>query len=281
VSDISESLLINEPENGALNQYYELANRLRTSRVHGWQKTRLDDIVLEVKTRVKICKREIYFIGELLVEAKKIVGHGNFKNWIAETFEFSYETANNYMNVYNACLGNPFYADSIKASVLYQIAAPSFPKDLREHLFEHEGWELKNFTNADIRDLLIKYKAGELDLESEGIKKLFNRNRRMVQLSDVMDRITLCIRDLDRHWANISTVGGTVPYGYGGGVNEGQDPEAEEKIREVLHIIEGCKRDLLRAEFSINNLMAEEIPDIPVTSDPEDVPKRLINVNFT
>src|SRR4030042_185321 len=133
-----EPLLFDNPCNGSMKKDYSDAHHMRLCRVHGdfeyGNEDRLGRIVKEVKHRVLICKKEIFNIGELLVEAKKIVGHGNFKKWIADTFDFSYETANNFMNVYNACLANPSLVGTIKASVLYQISSPGFPPDLREHL---------------------------------------------------------------------------------------------------------------------------------------------------
>jgi hypothetical protein len=163
-----------EPKND-----YDEITRLRLVRLHrpAGVEERLNEIVNEIKLRVRIGAKEIYFVGELLTEAKKIVGHGNFQPWIADTFEFSYDTAKNFMNVYNACLGNPEIVETMKPSVLYQIAAPGFPADLREHIFESaETIGLSQIRNTDVQELLTKYKAKELDLNDNGVKRFFRRN---------------------------------------------------------------------------------------------------------
>jgi hypothetical protein len=43
--------------------------------------------------------RYVKRIGDLLNEAKEIVGHGNFMNWVDQNCPFSHPTANNYMFV--------------------------------------------------------------------------------------------------------------------------------------------------------------------------------------
>jgi Protein of unknown function (DUF3102) len=85
-------------------------------------------IVEEIQARVGSAKRQIFEIGRLLTEAKAIVGHGEFKDWIKGKFDFSYSTANNFMNVYRYCLESPALVHSIRAAVLYKVASPKFPK---------------------------------------------------------------------------------------------------------------------------------------------------------
>jgi hypothetical protein len=112
------------------------------------------------------------------------------------------------VNVYKICLANPDIVLSMKQSVLYRIAAPNFPADLREYLFESGDIRLDQIRNADIRELLRKYKDREVDQETDEIKRFFRRNQLWVQVAQAHDRITLCMRDLERHKENISTVGG-------------------------------------------------------------------------
>jgi hypothetical protein len=194
-----DNLLLELPELGSMKQDYKKAYRMALWRLHADEEygheDRLGRIVANIKQRTVIIKKEIFHIGELLTEAKQIVGHGNFKQWVADTFDFSYETANNCMNVYKACLGHPEIVTTIKASVLYKIAAPGFPTDLREYIFEHGN---SRYTNSDIQDLLDRYKAGELDLGSAEVKKFFNQNQKWQQLGPIFDRLTLCIVELPR-----------------------------------------------------------------------------------
>lgn len=139
----------------------------------------LPQIVDEIRKITINVKGEMYRIGELLVRGKRIVGHGKFKEWVKDNFEFSYQTAKNFMNVYEHCLGRPELVRTIKASILYMIAAPDFPEDLRKHILEN-GKKLKTIKNKKMREIYRKFKERKLDLESPEIKKLFKKNKRTV-----------------------------------------------------------------------------------------------------
>jgi hypothetical protein len=264
-------LWIDDPSTGNLRQAYTRVTLLRNQRIHRGGSTgggagRLSFIVEEVKTRIGICKREIYFIGELLTEAKRIVGHGDFQRWIDDTFEFSYQTANNFMNVYKYCLGQPFIADTMKASVLYQISTSGFPKDLRAYLFEDESgrkW-FENMKDADRKEMLRRYKAGELDLNDEGVKRYFNWNRRMVSMGDALDTVALCLKDLNRHKENINTVGGVLAPGY---VNFSQDLQVAEQMNKAIDSIDRCMNELLEVHEAMKELVFEEPPEQLVQVD--------------
>ena len=75
-------------------------------------------------------------IGRELAEVKKRLGHGQFTEWIAAEFELSERMAQNYMNVART------YGDEAKAkrvslfgpSVIYLLAAPSTPDEVREQV---------------------------------------------------------------------------------------------------------------------------------------------------
>lgn len=133
----------------------------------------LNMIATKVNAKIVNIKREMFNIGALLVEAKEYLPHGEFQKWVEENFDFSYATANNFMNVYNACLENPDIVKSIKASALYTIAAPGFPGDLREFIFAHGNY-LKDLKAGEIQDICKRYKNKELTLESPEIQGLIN-----------------------------------------------------------------------------------------------------------
>jgi hypothetical protein len=132
-------------------------------------------IAEEIQARMGGIRKHMYQIGKLLNDAKLIIGHGNFQGWIEENFEFSYQTANNFMNVYKHCLNQPKLIHSMKSSVLYTITSPQFPEDLREHIFENAD-RLKEINNSKIREIMEKFKAEEIDFDSPEIKGLMKYN---------------------------------------------------------------------------------------------------------
>lgn len=96
----------------------------------------LELIKEEIDVRIGITQQEIFFIGELLAQARDILkGTGkSFKTWIEEKFDFKYHTALNFINVYTVCSGQLELVRNVKPSVLYAISSKSFPEDLREVL---------------------------------------------------------------------------------------------------------------------------------------------------
>jgi len=140
----------------------------------------IDDLVQIKEEILQInnnMKTNIYKIGELLVRAKNILEHGGFKTWVKDNFEFSFQQAHNFMNVYSNCLGNPEIVHTISSSILYLITSPHFPSDLREHIFEN-GKNMKKIKGKEFQEVYEKFKRGEIGLESQEIKKLFKQNKK-------------------------------------------------------------------------------------------------------
>jgi hypothetical protein len=151
----------------------------------------------EIKTRIKITKNEIFKIGELLIYAKKLCQQEGkkFQEWIRDNFEFSYETANNFMNVYKHCLGVRSIAMNLSPSILYQISAPSFPDELRKYLFDTE--QLDEFTNGSLREITRRYKEGGFEAIKDDIEEL-NRGHIIYRQSHyTLDMVENALRTLE------------------------------------------------------------------------------------
>jgi len=186
--------------------YYEEARRLQKNRVYDsflyGDPERLGILAEEIRVRIKITKREIFTIGELLYEAKKIL-QGGFKQWIADNFDFSYDTAHNFMNVYQCCLGHNDLVENVKSSILYKLSAPSFPDELREFLFSQGG--LVKMTNRKLEEILKKYKEGGIDSIKDDFEKITEGYRIYDQVMYTLDNLELAIRDLIRFQEKMET----------------------------------------------------------------------------
>jgi hypothetical protein len=157
----------------------------------------LEGIRKEIKIRVRITKNEIFKIGELLIYAKKICqqeGKG-FQEWIDKNLDFSYETANNFMNVYEQCFGQRFIAMKVKPSILYRISAPNFPDELREYLFD--SGKLDEMTNGQLREITWRYKEGGFEAIKDDIQELSRINLVVKQSSHTLDMIENALRTLE------------------------------------------------------------------------------------
>jgi hypothetical protein len=128
----------------------------------------------EVKAWVNTGKRSIYEIGRLLTVAKSLVDHGEFKEWIAHNFDFSYATANNFMNVFKICIGSPEIVLTIKASILYSIAAPGFPEDLRSYILENGDLQC---SVKGLHEIAKQVKNGKIEPNGPEVDKLFKHKK--------------------------------------------------------------------------------------------------------
>ena len=72
-------------------------------------------------------------IGRRLIEAKALVGHGNWLPWLVREFRWTAETALRFMQVAEAVGKNNKLLDlDIGVSSLYLLAAPSTPPEAVE-----------------------------------------------------------------------------------------------------------------------------------------------------
>jgi hypothetical protein len=137
---------------------------LKLERARVWDSNiDLEAIVREIRLRVKITQNEIFKIGELLSLAKTACqqqGEG-FQEWIVDNFDFSYESANNFMNVYKHCFGFRHLALNVPLSILYQVSKPNFPEQLREYLFAQGN--LDRITNGQLKKITQKFIEGGFD----------------------------------------------------------------------------------------------------------------------
>ncbi len=128
-------------------------------------------MVDEVNLRVQNIKRELYEIGRVLTEAKIIIGYGGFQDWIESNFDFSYQTANNFMHVYEHCLRRPQLIEYFKPSLLYILTAPKFQENIRELFFKHATF-FKNIGNKVASDIAIEFSNGKYPPDHPKVKAL-------------------------------------------------------------------------------------------------------------
>ncbi len=167
IQKLSEAILIrDEREKLFKSEYLTIEQREKY----------LDSIKEELQARCKGLKYQIYEIGKLLCEAKKILPHGEFKPWINENFEFCYKTAYNFMKVYIVCMGHPEVVKYFKPSSLYVISKPDFPGGLREALFEGVKGPV-DIKEKDIVQIALKYKNGELQISDKEVQDLLKKQR--------------------------------------------------------------------------------------------------------
>jgi len=166
LENLAKGQSLDENPFGDERSLYKTANDLEMDRIAGISD--LDDLKNEVKISIKITADEIFRIGEILTIGKKLCQKQKvgFKKWVSELGEFSYETANNYMNVFKYCCGNRTIAKKVPPSILHKISTPSFSDELREYLFD--SGMLDEMTKGRLVELVEKYKQGGIEaIEAE------------------------------------------------------------------------------------------------------------------
>lgn len=87
----------------------------------------------EIRGLMKRTVESIFEIGQRLIVVKEKLGHGRFGSWLETEFEWSQDTASNFINVAKKFGKFPNFSEfDMAASALYMLAAPSTPDAARD-----------------------------------------------------------------------------------------------------------------------------------------------------
>jgi len=119
-----------------------------------------------IRTLCKRVTKDIIEIGRRLIEAKKLVGHDNWGDWLGREFAWSEQTARNFMNVFRFAEGlkSKKFLDldiddlDIAPSALYALARRNTPDEVREELLARAGAG-EPITNKTTQDALAAHAA--------------------------------------------------------------------------------------------------------------------------
>jgi hypothetical protein len=112
---------------------------------------------------------DIIEIGKELIEVKKNIGHGHFLPWIEAEFGMSERSARRFMESSEAFSSKTANLADLPPSVIYALAAPSTPEEVREVIVERAASGEK-VTAAEVKQLKDKLKEKE-----EKIKQIKNQ----------------------------------------------------------------------------------------------------------
>jgi hypothetical protein len=97
----------------------------------------LAEAAVEIRRLGKQTVANVIDIGRHLVEAKKIVGHGNWLPWLEREFGWHENTALNFMRVFDLSKTTPVVDLNLPLKSLYLLAAPSTPEAARKEIIAH------------------------------------------------------------------------------------------------------------------------------------------------
>ncbi len=119
----------------------------------------------EIRVLMKRTAQGIVEIGHKLIEVKKKLGHGRFGEWLEAEFDWSWDTAGNFMRVAQRFGNNPKLSE-FAPSALYLLAAPSTPETARtEAIARAQAGEPITYTVA--KALKQKHKPSSPSPKSE------------------------------------------------------------------------------------------------------------------
>jgi len=121
-------------------------------------------------------------IGKLLLDAKQVL-HGRFSVWVPENFKFSLKTAENLIRMYQTTLGIEEVIPFLSKSRLIVISRVTFPKALREYVFNHAAEGVYEAPAQEFLEVGLKFADGKLGLDSPEVRNLVRR-RKKTALSD-------------------------------------------------------------------------------------------------
>ncbi len=123
----------------------------------------LRQIESDIKERKVTIAVSILEIGDLLIRAKEIVGHGNFRTWLDNNVEMSYRTANNCMRAARAFPEQNRKSISHLTSTAVMLLA-ELPDEQRERFADSA--DIENMTTRELKDA-IRRERHNADVKSQ------------------------------------------------------------------------------------------------------------------
>ena len=112
----------------------------------------------EIRKRLRRSAQDVCEIGQRLADVRERLKYGQFLAWLKMEFGWSQRTAYNFINVYEV-FGDRFEAFAkidIATSVLYQLAAPSVPEELRTQVLK-SAVSGEKITQKSFKSAIQKY----------------------------------------------------------------------------------------------------------------------------
>ena len=145
----------------------------------------------EIKDLMRLTAENIINIGQKLTEVKEQLGHGSFQNWLRSEFEWSEQTARQFMQVYRwseTIENKNFVFSQLATSALYLLAAPSTPIKAREEVLGLVGGDDK-VSYTRVKNIVDRYKQQpsnnpeviDIDVRAEDETKTeYNKTRNLL-----------------------------------------------------------------------------------------------------
>ena len=122
-----------------------------------------------IRSLVNVARSCIIEVGRELIEAREDIPHGQWLPWLRHEFQWSRDTAANYIRVAEAFQipnSSEFPAFNISARALYALAAPGIPQTVRDAAVQ-AAVEGGHITEAEAEKLIAEHVAKALEAQRE------------------------------------------------------------------------------------------------------------------
>lgn len=151
-----------------------------------------------IRVKLKRANEDIFEIGQDLLETKRVLGHGNFGNWLKAEFDMSVSTATKIMQVAENLGGKFVTVTNLKTKALYELAAPSTPESVIEEV-ESRLNAGQAVTAEDIKLLKQQTKEADATADFEAVNhwhgKLIENIEALVKIKNEYDAVSAEMRD--------------------------------------------------------------------------------------
>lgn len=168
------------------------------------QKKNLQEITKRLHANLADTVSHLVDIGRDLIQAKELVGHGNFSTWLLDNFELTDQTARNFMHVASVFGDRVEMLKRMSLGSVYLLSAPSTSEQVRQIALQRveDGEKL---TRKDIQALREQY--GDAVLEARGDKPLKESTFRS-DVRKVNKKLSDWTEQLQKEWQGIDgTIG--------------------------------------------------------------------------
>lgn len=102
-------------------------------------------------------QEDLLKIGQLLIDVKDRLEHGQFQEWCSTEFDMSQRTAQRMMQVASVFGGKSDTVSLLSDSAMYLLAAPSTPEEARVEVIEQAQATGKSPTKAEVVETIRKH----------------------------------------------------------------------------------------------------------------------------
>ena len=110
--------------------------------------------------------QNIIEVGKRLIQAKSIVAHGKWQQWLEKNFQLSYRTAAKFIQCAEK-FGNVPMSATLNSSQLTEMLALPSPEETEKFIEEKaaEGKKIADMTIKQLREEIADYKAKLLEIK--------------------------------------------------------------------------------------------------------------------